>query len=151
MSEGILSLVEEIERLAAYDGPWRTLRGEAAALRRAAAELRERMDRLDDVLIVALVGGSGVGKSTLLNAIAGDQIAETSEMRPCTAVPMVYHPPGARFHFDAPDAAGESWKSVPRSALEHLILIDTPDSDTIVREHREAVIRTLEKCDLIIM
>lgn len=151
MSEGILSLVEEIERLAAYDGPWRTLRGEATALRRAAAELRERMDRLDDVLIVALVGGSGVGKSTLLNAIAGDQIAETSEMRPCTAVPMVYHPPGARLDFDPSSNAGESWKSVPRSALEHLILIDTPDSDTIVREHREAVIRTLEKCDLILM
>ncbi len=151
MPEGILSLVEEIERLAAYDGPWRTLRGEAGALRRAAAELRERMDRLDDVLIVALVGGSGVGKSTLLNAIAGDQIAETSEMRPCTAVPMIYHPPGARLDFDTSNAGRESWKSVPRSALEHLILIDTPDSDTIVREHREAVIRTLEKCDLIIM
>ena len=151
MSEGILSLVEEIERLAAYDGPWRTLRGEAAALRRAAAELRERMDRLDDVLIVALVGGSGVGKSTLLNAIAGDQIAETSEMRPCTAVPMVYHPPGARFHFDAPDAAGESWKSVPRSALEHLILIDTPDSDTIVREHRDIVADVLTQCDLVFL
>lgn len=151
MPEGILSLLEEIERLADYNGPWRALREEASALRRGAAELRERMDRLDDVLIVALVGGSGVGKSTLLNAIAGDQIAETSEMRPCTAVPMIYHPPGARLDFDAPEDSGRAWKSVPRSALEHLILIDTPDSDTIVREHRETVIRTLEKCDLILM
>jgi len=36
---------------------------------------------IDDATTVALVGSSGVGKSTLLNALAGDSLAATSEIR----------------------------------------------------------------------
>ncbi|MDK1022429.1 MAG: hypothetical protein QGD90_12425, partial [Candidatus Hydrogenedentes bacterium] len=84
-------------------------------------------------------------KSTLLNALAGDELAKTSEFRPCTSVPTVYHPPGARLGF------ASEWKRVSGSALENLVVIDTPDSDTIVKEHREIVIDVLGECDLILM
>ena len=80
-------ILDQLERLAAYDGPWRPLRDETDLLEARLAELRQRETRLDDLLVVALVGGSGVGKSTLLNAIAGDQLAPTSEFRPCTNIP----------------------------------------------------------------
>lgn len=144
MSDSILTILEDLERIAVYDGPWTRLRAERGLLETRIAELREREARLDDLLVIALVGGSGVGKSTLLNALAGDQLARTSEFRPCTAVPTVYHPPGARLDFD-------TWDHVSGSALEHLVIIDTPDSDTIVREHREEVIAVLAKCDLIML
>jgi len=85
-----------------------------------------------------------VGKSTLLNAIAGDQIALTSPMRPCTTRPMAYHPPGTELPFN-------TWEGVPRSALENLVLIDTPDSDSIQHEHRERTIGVLKQCDLIVL
>jgi 50S ribosome-binding GTPase len=91
-----------------------------------------------------LVGGSGVGKSTLLNAIAGDQLAKTSEFRPCTSVPMVYQPPGVKLDFPG-------WERTTGSALEHLVIIDTPDSDTVVKEHRGLVIDALNQCDLILI
>jgi GTPase SAR1 family protein len=142
--EDILSVVQGLETLAAYEGPWRPLHDEAALLRERVRELREREARLDDLLVIALVGGSGVGKSTLLNAIAGDQLAETSEFRPCTSVPTVYHPPGA-------EVGLSQWRSVSGSALEHLVIIDTPDSDTIVRDHRRSVQDALAQSDLLIM
>jgi hypothetical protein len=144
VQESLLSIVESLEGLTAYEGPWRELRAGRKALRARVGELREREERLDDVLVIALVGGSGVGKSTLLNAIAGDEIAETSEMRPCTNAPVVYHPPGVQM-----DAGG--WKNAARSALEHLVLIDTPDSDTIVKSHREQAVAVLRACDLIML
>lgn len=144
MPQSLLNVIEELERLVSYTGPWKRLRDKTAALRGRVAELREREQHLDDVLVIALVGGSGVGKSTLLNAIAGDRIAPTSEMRPCTNQPMVYHPPGVQLQF-------EGWASTSRSALENLVIIDTPDSDTVVRHHRTLVDQVLRQCDLILL
>ena len=138
-------ILDALDRVAAYDGPWTPLREAAPLLAARVAEMRERESRLDDVLVVALIGGSGVGKSTLLNALAGDELAATSEFRPCTSVPTVYHPPGTRLDFDT------ETNQVSGSALEQLVIVDTPDSDTVVKSHRESVIQVLAACDLILV
>lgn len=145
MPQSLTDILERLDALVAYRGPWSPLREEAALLQARLSELRERDVRLDDLLVVALVGGSGVGKSSLLNALAGDQLAKTSEFRPCTSVPTIYHPPGARLPF------GEGWETRSGSALENLVIVDTPDSDTIVREHRALVQEALRECDLVVI
>ena len=93
------------------------------------------------------MGGSGVGKSTLINAIAGDKIAKTSEMRPCTNRPIIYYPPG----WEPDSEFKRECELCARSALDNIVLIDTPDTDTVVKEHRNFTKKIVEKCDLILL
>lgn len=108
-------------------------------------EIREKLNSIESLLILAIVGGSGVGKSTLINAIAGEKIANTSPFRPCTNKPLIYHPPDWR----VPDYF-KSYDCIPKSALSNIVLIDTPDTDTVVKEHREFVKYVLAHCDLVL-
>src|ERR1700722_15621678 len=63
------------------------LEGMAVDLRRRGAALG--VDR--PLLVVILMGGTGVGKSSLLNALAGGAIARASFTRPPTPDPVVYY------------------------------------------------------------
>src|SRR5687767_7491540 len=58
---------------------------EARALQVKAAE---RLARGAAAVVVALAGGTGSGKSSLFNALAGAKLAETGPVRPVTGEPM---------------------------------------------------------------
>src|SRR4051812_26692611 len=65
-----------------------------AALEGITADLRRKAEDLDvdrPHLVIVLMGGTGVGKSSLLNALAGDSIAQASYTRPTTRDPVVYY------------------------------------------------------------
>ncbi len=122
--------------------------GLVRALERARTQLCEE---LPPVLITALAGGTGVGKSTLINALAGADIAETSEERPTTTSVRVYH------HRDVPDGGLPGDLEAESRRVEHgreelrwKVLVDTPDLDSFVRDHRARTRRLLRASGLVL-
>ena len=103
--------------------------------------------------VVAVTGATGSGKSSLVNALAGEGVSEVGVRRPTTsaATAVVW---GA-------DSAGPllDWLQVPRRhaaadqpayAADGLVLLDLPDFDSVRVEHRLEVDRLVELVDLLV-
>lgn len=102
------------------------------------------------LLVIISMGGTGVGKSTLLNALAGAPIASASFARPTTRDPVVY----LHEAVDAKrlDPALQLCKLARhnRESLRHKVLVDTPDVDSNDLANREKLIRILPVADVVL-
>ncbi len=102
-------------------------------------------ERLDYKLVATLIGPCGSGKSTLLNALAGvDELSATGTERPTTRnlVVLSRDPDDAgqlRQRLGGQDVALRS--SPAAAALEHVILIDTPDTDSTEQQRHLALLQ----------
>jgi energy-coupling factor transporter ATP-binding protein EcfA2 len=116
-------------------------------------EIALRLDEMDAapaLLTVVLLGGTGVGKSTLLNALAGARIAESGIVRPTTQFPTMYH--HADVPVDALPAPFSACRSAPheRPELRFKVLIDTPDMDGAIVEHHARLREILPAADVVL-
>jgi energy-coupling factor transporter ATP-binding protein EcfA2 len=115
-----------------------------------AEQIRDRRGFLGQTLVLALAGGTGSGKSSLLNALAGRRIAETGVLRPTTERALAWIPaepePGLTELLDRLDIEERHEQhTVPGVAV-----IDLPDHDSIVLQHQQIVDRLLPEVDAIV-
>jgi GTPase Era involved in 16S rRNA processing len=129
----------------------------AASVRRTLDSVAERLALGVDHTVVALVGGTGSGKSSLFNAVSGLEFADVGVRRPTTSDVTA-----CVWGSDADDLL--DWLGVARdrriqresaldaedqAALRGLILLDLPDHDSIAPEHRATVDRLIPQTDLL--
>ncbi|QCB94073.1 GTPase [Cellulomonas shaoxiangyii] len=149
------------ERTDALDGLLRTAGHRldpalAAEGARVVAHVRERLALAPSTTVVALAGATGSGKSSLFNALAGADVARPGTLRPTTSRPL------AAVATDEDVHALLDWLEVgDRHALPAdnptarglptgLVLLDLPDHDSVVVEHRATAERLYERADLLV-
>lgn len=118
--------------------------------RRAARLARDRRGHLGGTLVLALLGGTGSGKSSLLNALAGEAVAAVSPVRPHTARPLAWVPAGAEPALGRLlDRLGVE-ERVTHECFPGLALLDLTDVDSVAAGHRASVERLLPEVDGIV-
>ena len=139
--EGLERVAEAAERLGL----------DAGAARETLAAARTRLGFPGTAFVMALAGGTGAGKSSLLNALAGREVSRPGPTRPVTAEPVAWVPA---------DAAAElgpllRWVGVDRVVGHHdprftdLCLLDLPDYDSVEAAHRATVDQVLPRVDAV--
>ncbi|MFI6423570.1 GTPase [Promicromonospora sp. NPDC050880] len=113
---------------------------------------RERGGLSAEHTVVALAGATGSGKSSVLNAVAGVDVAQPGVRRPTTshamaavwgegADPLLDWLEVGRRHQMGPAEGG---------GATGLVLLDLPDHDSVVTEHRVRAERLVARADLLV-
>ncbi|MBC9226289.1 hypothetical protein GL325_08155 [Aeromicrobium sp. 636] len=123
------------------------------------AHAKERLELSAEHTVVALVGSTGSGKSSLFNRLSGLELAEVGYLRPTTSTPLAcaWGPAGATELLDwigvarRDQIARRSILDAPRDdAFEGLVLLDLPDHDSVVQENHDVVDHVARYADLFV-
>jgi GTP-binding protein EngB required for normal cell division len=146
-----------------------------AAAETVVTRARERGSLAPGTTVAALLGATGSGKSSLLNAVVGDTVARVAPTRPTTdhpqAVTFAPGPDGAGATSDLLDWLGvtdriarppgprpigttgpkKARPSAPADAdSAGLVLLDLPDIDSTVAAHRDLAASLAERVDVLV-
>lgn len=124
------ALSQRLGRLADQAPAWQPTEACRALLRRLLERSGTLRVRLQCPLVVATLGGTGTGKSALVNALLGAEVVTAGRARPTTLRPTLI----ARSDISPemlgiePDSVEVVHRDLP--LLNDLVLIDCPDPDT---------------------
>ena len=109
--------------------------------------LRARLTNLQAAALLVIVGEVKAGKSSFINALLREDICEVAP-GPCTVriQELVY---GVE---RSVKSLGESWQrvSLPKEVLREITMVDTPGTNSIVKDHQTITENYIPQSDLVV-
>ena len=140
------SFDELVEMLARWSGslpewaPARTVRAEWEQIEPRLDRARRELSRM---LVVGVIGGTGTGKSTLVNALAGCDLSPAGDIaRPTTINPVVVAARDVDLSWLPVDAMNARVVRSDAAAVANIVLVDCPDPDTQAEALRHGGVQT---------
>lgn len=117
------------------------------------ANAGDRLARGDAAVVVALAGGTGSGKSSLFNTIAGTDVADVGVRRPTTTDPValvIGETEGSDSLLDWLEVRKRYTPEKDVGINGGLILLDLPDHDSIRADHKATVDKLVQRVDVLL-
>lgn len=115
-------------------------------------DVSQQENALDDAILIGLVGGTGVGKSTFINALAGDRVSRSSDRRPTTDRVVVYRHVNTELPGEVPSTDFAQPEVLhDNDAIEKVVLFDFPDFDSAEETHTHIIRRYLPYLDVLLV
>ena len=128
------SFDELVEMLARWSGSlpeWPPARAGRAEWEQIEPRLDRARRELSRMLVVGVIGGTGTGKSTLVNALAGCDLSPAGDIaRPTTINPVVVAPRDVDLSWLPVEAMNARVVRSDAAAVANIVLVDCPDPDT---------------------
>ena len=115
-------------------------------------DISHQEEHLDDAILIGLVGGTGVGKSTFINALASERVSRSSDRRPTTDRVVVYRHVNTEVAAEVPSADFAQPEVLhDNPSIEKVILFDFPDFDSAEKTHTQIIRRYLPFLDVLLV
>jgi len=124
------SLVLRVRRWLEDAPAWDSARKARSLVSKIVERVHSLRIRLESPLVVATFGGTGTGKSTLVNALIGQEASESGRQRPTTTMPVLLVHPDIETTALGLDLSQFHVRRIDSPVLRDLIIIDCPDPDT---------------------
>jgi hypothetical protein len=147
-------LARKLQQWSEGESAWSPMNQSRALVRRLLTRVETLRVRLEAPLVVATFGGTGTGKSSLVNALVGTECTKSGRERPTTTRPVLIAQSGAELQpLNLPLEQFDIVR-VESTVLRDIVILDCPDPDTNEVEsagsNLEILRRVLPHCDVLL-
>jgi hypothetical protein len=161
-------LVDALGRWAAAGPDWPPARRVKGEWEGVAPRLERARRELSRVLVVGVIGGTGTGKSTLVNALAGGEVTAAGDVaRPTTVNPIVVAARDVDLSWLPLEVMQARLVRSDSPSVANIVLVDCPDPDTqdireplapaadarpgVANRNRDLLEAVLPSCDVLLL